>query len=134
MFAAFFSGQALIAGYAPTASLGDAGVLRALIGAGLYVALIAALGVAFGTLLRSTAAAITVLIAMIYVLPGLAALLPASLSQNIEKFWPTQAGQQVTAVMQPAHTLGPWQGLAEMAAFVAVAMAVAFVRLVRDDA
>jgi len=56
-FAAFFIGQALISGHAPTATLGQPGVLRALIGCGLYGALIGLLGLALGTILRSAAGA-----------------------------------------------------------------------------
>lgn len=134
MFVAFFTGQALISGHAPTATLSQPGVLRALIGSGLYVTLIALLGVGFGTLLRSTAAAISVLVATLYVLPALAVALPASLQDTVEKYWPTQAGAQVTAVVRGVHTLSPWAGLADLALFVAFFLAAAFVLLERRDA
>ena len=71
-FVAFWIGQALISGHAPSANLGQAGVLRALIGAGLYGALLGTMGLAFGTIIRHTAGAIAVLVAIIFVLPGVA--------------------------------------------------------------
>ena len=45
-FAAFFVGQALISGHAPRASLGDPGVARAVVGAGLALTALAVLSVA----------------------------------------------------------------------------------------
>ncbi len=133
-FVAFFVGQAVISGQAPTASLGQPHVLRALIGCGLYGALIGLLGLALGALLRSAAAAITILVALMYVLPGVAAALPASIEHTVEKFWPTQAGQQITTVVRGAHTLAPWAGLAVMCLFVAIVAAAAFVTVDRRDA
>lgn len=133
-FVAFFVGQALISGHAPTAGLGQPHVLRALIGCGLYGAVIGLLGLALGALLRSAAAAITILVALLYVLPGIAAALPASIEHTVEKYWPTQAGQQITGVVRGAHSLTPWAGFAVMCLFVAIVISTAFVTLDRRDA
>ena len=133
-FVAFFIGQALISGHAPTATLGQPGVLRALIGGGMYGALIGLLGLALGTILRSAAGAISVLVAVLFVLPGIAAALPASVEHTVEKFWPTQAGQQVGAVVRTAHTLAPWAGFGVFCLFVAIVSAAAIVTMARRDA
>jgi ABC-type transport system involved in multi-copper enzyme maturation permease subunit len=133
-FAAFFIGQALISGHAPTASLGQPQVLRALVGCGLYGALIGLLGLALGALLRHASAAIAVLVALVFILPAIAAALPASIEHNVEKFWPTQAGQQVTVVVRGADSLSPWAGLGYMCLFVGVVLAASFVLLNRHDA
>jgi hypothetical protein len=133
-FACFFIGQALISGHAPSATLGDQNVLRALIGGGLYGALIGLLGLLFGAILRSAAAAISLLVAMLFVLPGIAAALPASIEHTVEKFWPTQAGQQIAGVVRGAHTLAPWAGFGVFCAFVAIVMAAAFLAFERRDA
>ena len=77
-FAAFFVGQALISGHAPHAALGDPGVARAVVGAGLALTALAVLSVAAGTLLRHPAAAIACMIAVLFVLPGIAQALPDS--------------------------------------------------------
>src|SRR5215472_3430205 len=71
-FAAFFAGQALISGHAPHAALGDPGVARAVAGAGLALTALAVLSVAAGALLRHPAAAITCMIAVLFVLPAIA--------------------------------------------------------------
>jgi ABC-2 type transport system permease protein len=133
-FATFLVGQALIHGHAPSASLGQHLVLRAVIGAGLYLGLLGLLGAAFGVLLRQAAAGIAVLVALLLVLPGIANALPSSWSQPIEQYWPTNAGQQVAMIVRGSHTLPAWLGIGEMALFAAAVLAVAFVLLQRRDA
>jgi ABC-2 type transport system permease protein len=133
-FVAFFIGQALISGHAPTASLGQPGVVRALIGSAVYAALLALFSMALGTILRHAAGAIAVLVAMLFVLPGIAAALPASIEHRVQEFWPTQAGSQFTVVVHTANTLSPWAGLGVFVAFVAIVSWVAFFLLNRRDA
>jgi ABC-2 type transport system permease protein len=133
-FAAFFVGQALISGHAPTAALGDPGVARAVVGGGLYLAALAVLSVAAGTLLRHPAAAITCMVAVLLVLPAIAQALPDSWRNPVTEFWPTQAGSQITSVYHSAHTLQPWPGFGVMCLFVAIVYAIAWTLLDRRDA
>jgi ABC-2 type transport system permease protein len=130
----FFIGQALISGHAPTASLGQPHVLRAVLGCGLYGMLVGLLGLALGALLRHAAAAVTVLVALLYVLPGIAVALPTSVERPVLKFWPTQAGQQVANVVPGPYALSPWAGFGVMCAFVALVLAAAHLSLRRRDA
>jgi hypothetical protein len=133
-FVTFFIGQAIIHGKAPSASIGQHEVFRAVFGAGLYLAVLALLGLALGVILRHAAAAIGAGIAILLVLPGIANALPTSWSRPIEKYWPTNAGRQVAQVVRDAHTLTPWLGLAVFVAFVAVMLAVGFALLEGRDA
>jgi ABC-2 type transport system permease protein len=133
-FVTFFIGQALMSGHAPTATLGQHEVLRALIGIGLYAALIGVLGLGLGVLLRSAAGAIAVMVALLYVLPGVAAALPSSIEHTVEEWWPTQAGGQITNVVRGSHTLSPWAGLAVLCVFTALVLAGGFLTLNRRDA
>jgi ABC-2 type transport system permease protein len=133
-FVTFFIGQALFSGHAPTASLGQPYVLRALVGDGLYGVLIALLGMALGAILRNAAGAIAIMVAMLFVLPALAAALPDSIEHSVEKFWPTQAGQEITNVVRGAHTLSAWEGFGVMCLFVAIVLFFAFFLLDRRDA
>jgi len=133
-FAAFLIGQAVMSGEAPTANLGTHEALRVVIGAGVYLALLSLLGLALGVLLRNAAAAIGSIVALLLVLPGIANALPSSWSNPIEKFWPTNAGQQIAMITRDSHTLAPWSGLALFAVFVAVVLVGAFVVLERRDA
>jgi ABC-2 type transport system permease protein len=133
-FTAFFVGQALISGQAPQAALGDSGVARAVVGAGLYLTALAVLSVAAGTLLRHSAAAIASMVGVLFVLPGIVQALPDSWRNPVTEFWPTLAGGQLTSVYIPAHTLQPWPGFGVMCLFVAIVYAIAWTVLDRRDA
>jgi ABC-2 type transport system permease protein len=132
-FVAFFVGQTIIHSNAPSVTLADHDVLRAVIGGGLYAAVLGLLAVAIGTIVRSAAAGIGILVALLYVLPGIAAALPSNLEHSVEKFWPTQAGGQLASVYRAAHTLSPWAGFAWMTIFTAVVFAAAVVALRNRD-
>ena len=133
-FTAFFVGQALISGHAPHAALGDPGVARAVLGAGLYLTALAVLSVAVGTLLRHPAAAIASMVGVLFVLPGIVQALPDSWRNPVNEFWPTQAGGQLASVHHSAHTLQPWPGFGVMCLFVAIVYAIAWTLLDRRDA
>ena len=106
-FTAFFAGQALISGHAPHAALGDPGVARAVAGAGLALTVLAVLAVAAGTLLRRPAAAIAAMVAVLFVLPGIAQALPDSWRNPVTEFWPTLAGGQLATVHPPPTPSSP---------------------------
>ena len=131
---AFFVGQLMISGHQPTASLGQPDVARAVVGGGLYIALIGLMAVAAGTILRYTAAAITAVIGVLFVLPGVLEALPNSWRLPVEKYWPTGAGEQVLMVTRDANTLPAWLGFGELALFVAVLLALGYFLLQRRDA
>ncbi|MDA8148235.1 MAG: ABC transporter permease [Actinomycetota bacterium] len=133
-FAAFLAGQAVIGLNAPSTTLGAPDVLRAVIGAGLYLAVIGLLASAIGALVRNTAAGISAIVALLFVLPGVVQALPSSWANPITEFWPTQAGSQVFAVVRGAHTLAAWSGFGVLVAFTILVLAVADVTLRRRDA
>jgi ABC-2 type transport system permease protein len=68
-FAAFAAGQAALRAPAPHATLGEPGVLRAVLVAGAYPALIALIGLGIGAVIRHTAGAICALVGVLFVLP-----------------------------------------------------------------
>lgn len=134
-FAAFFVGQPLLkAGPAPYATIGQAGVARAVALSGVYLVLSGLLAMALGVLLRHTAAAITVIVAVLFVLPGVANALPSSWQHPVEEFIPTGGGRAMASVVHQPNFLNPWWGLGLMCAYVAVLMLVAFVSFQRRDA
>jgi ABC-2 type transport system permease protein len=133
-FTAFFVGQALISGHAPQATLGDPGVARAVVGAGLALTALAVLSVAVGTLLRHPAAGIACMVGVLFVLPAIAQALPDSWRNPVTEFWPTQAGGQLASVYHSPHTLQPWPGFGVMCLFVAIVYAIAWTLLDRRDA
>ncbi len=132
--AAFLLGSLALHGDKIALSLGDGGVLRSLLGAGLYLGLAGVAGVALGMLIRSSAGAIAVLVGVLLIVPGLTQLLPKSWASDINRYLPSNAGQAMMSLHQSANSLSPWAGLAVLAGWVALALAGAAYRLVRTDA
>ncbi|GGS13426.1 ABC transporter permease [Streptomyces humidus] len=132
--AAFQLGTLGLDGEKIALSLGDDGVLRSLAGAGLYLALVAVAGVALGMLLRSSAGAIAVLVGVLLILPGLASLLPDSVYDNINPYFPSNAGAAMYTLHQSSDALSPGAGLAVFAGWVALTLAAAAWRLLKSDA
>jgi ABC-2 type transport system permease protein len=133
-FAAFLIGQAMIGSNAPHTDLGAPGVLRAVIGAGLYLAAVGLLANAIGTLLRNTAAGISTIVAILFVLPGVVQALPDSWKHPVTEWWPTQAGGQVFVLVRDAHTLSAWEGFGVLVGFTAIVALAANYVLNRRDA
>ncbi|WP_034483302.1 ABC transporter permease [Actinomadura oligospora] len=120
-FGAFALGQHLLTGPVPHAELEDPGVLRAVLGGGLYLTLIALFGTALGALSRSTPLGLAALFGVLLVLPLMVGLLPSGLADGILPYLPGEAGSQVWHVMPPSpHSLGPWQGFSLFALDVVV--------------
>jgi ABC-2 type transport system permease protein len=130
----FFAGQAVYAGDGATYALTDDGVLRAVLGGGVYGAGIALMGLALGFLLRSTAAAIGTLVATLMVAPGLIGLLPDAFSETVGKYLPSNAGQAFLAVEQNDLLLSPAAGVAVFAVWAVGLLVAAVVVLRRRDA
>jgi ABC-type transport system involved in multi-copper enzyme maturation permease subunit len=133
-FAAFGVGQAILTGKGIGVSLGDPGTLRAVAGAGVYLTAIGLIGLALGTLLRRTAAAIAALVGIVLVLPTLTHALPSPWGTDVTKYLPSQAGQAIFSVRHTSDLLHPWAGAAVLVGYVAAALiTAAFVFIHRDS-
>jgi ABC-type transport system involved in multi-copper enzyme maturation permease subunit len=114
----FFASQAVIgASGLAAADISEPDVERALIGAVLYLTLIGLIGLAFGTLTRSSAGALGTVVALTLLAPALTPALPGAVGAAIAQYWPTTAGQAVYAVVGSSASLPPWLGLGVMALF-----------------
>jgi ABC-2 type transport system permease protein len=133
-FIAFFAGQAFLAHKHLDAHLGDPGVLRAIIGGGLYLAVLGLLALALGTMIRHSAGAIAALFGILFVLPGIASALPRATQDAVNQYLPSNAGQQIFALRIDPHTLQPWAGFGVFCIYAAVALVAGAVVLVRPDA
>ena len=133
-FPSFFIGAAILHGKA-SVSLGDAGVLRAVAGSGLYLAVLGLFALAIGGLVRQTAAAITGVIGFVLVLAPLAQLLPGSFGKHVHAWLPSEAGHLIAQAHQGPHDLlTPWQGFGVFCLWTAVLLAAAAYLLQRRDA
>ena len=130
----FLGAQAMLsAGGSPTAALGDPGVLRALIGAAVYMTGIGVLGLALGTLIRATAPAISVLFGGVFLLPALISILLPSSWSEVTKYLPSNAGASVMTVTTNPDKLDALTGAAVFTTYVIVALAAAAWVLRRRD-
>jgi ABC-2 type transport system permease protein len=136
MFPSFWLGQKVLAtadAHPPIdVSLGDPNVLRAVIGAALYVAACGLLGFALGALLRHTAGAITVAIGIVFVLPIVANFLPGTWGDNVGKV--LNAGGAISNTRHIDGQLDPWTGYAVFSLWWIVLLTVAAVLMRRRDA
>ncbi|MET8719001.1 ABC transporter permease [Streptomyces misionensis] len=130
---AFLVGSRIVAGTPAALTLGHPGVVRGLLGAGLYLGLVGVIGAALGALLRSVAGGISVLVAVFMLVPGLASLLPNSWQADLTPYLPSNAGQAMYALTHDATTLAPGTGLLVFLGWTALALAGAAYRLRRGD-
>lgn len=135
--AAFYLGQAIFAGKGTGVSLGAPGALRSVVGAALYLAVIGLLALGLGALIRRTAGAVTILIALVIFLPVSAGALPGAWQNDITPYLPSVAGQAVigpTKFTSPGHLLTPWTGFAVFCGYAAAVLIAAAITLHRRDA
>ena len=136
-FVTFFASQAILnrGTVKYGVSLSSPQALRIVIGAALYLTVCALLGVALGALLRSTAAAITGLAGLLFILPIMMNFLPTTWHRDAIAQWlPSNAGMQIVEKVAQPLQFSPWAGLAVFAGWVAVAFAAGLVLLHRRDA
>ncbi|MFE6685967.1 ABC transporter permease [Streptomyces sp. NPDC057743] len=132
-FVAFFAGQAALGGH--RAHLGDPGVLRAVIGGGLYMTMIALFSMAVATMLRSPMLSLGTLMPFFFLISNI--LGNVSATRKVGRYLPDQAGSKVMQVVAPVNDqtpYGPWGGFAIMAAWTVAALIAGYVLLARRDA
>jgi ABC-2 type transport system permease protein len=108
-------------GYDPL-SLGDGAALRAVGGSALYLALLALLSLGVGAILRHTAAAVTTVLALMFVPLLVSGLLPESAQDTIQRIAPMTAGICVQTTPGHGAPLSPGAGIAVLGAWAAAAM------------
>lgn len=132
-FAAFFLGQAMLGEH--RASLGDDGVLRAVIGGGLYMTLIAVFSMGVATMLRSPMLSLGILVPFFFLISSVLGYVDAT--EEVGRFLPDQAGSRIMQVVPPVDDdtpYGPWGGLGIMALWVVTALVGGYALLKRRDA
>ncbi len=129
-FISFFEGQAVLSGGAPTATLTQPGVLRAVALSGAFLALYALLALGIGTIIRHTAGAIAVFAGVTLLAPIL--LRPLG---SISRFAPEVIfANSVAAVLPESNSVSVTLGVVLMLAYCVVALGLGAVLLRRRDA
>jgi ABC-type transport system involved in multi-copper enzyme maturation permease subunit len=135
-FLAFFVGQAILTSTHESATLSQPDVLRAVIGGALYVTLCGLFAFAAGAIFRHTAAAITSIIGLLFVIPILAHLLPSNWYDDIARWLPSSTGDaiSVTVGSGPGHLFAPWGQFAVFAIYTAILLVVGGILFRKRDA
>jgi len=110
-------------------------VARSMYGSGLYLAALGLLAMAVGLLVRHTAAAISIVLATVFVIGTMVILIPGELGEWITKLMPGNAASSLVApVSFNPDSLGAWSGFGVLMAEVGVLCALAWWLLERRDA
>ncbi|MGI5378271.1 ABC transporter permease [Streptomyces sp. CA-251387] len=132
-FVTFFLGQAMLGEH--RAEIGDPGVLRAVIGGGLYMTLIAMFSMGVAAMLRSPMLSLGILMPFFFLVSNI--LGNVSATEKIGRYLPDQAGSKIMQVVTPVDDdtpYGPWGGLGIMALWVLAAIAGGYATLRKRDA
>ncbi|MFD7975687.1 ABC transporter permease [Streptomyces sp. NPDC059071] len=134
-FLSFFLGQALLGEHRTT--LGADNVLRAVIGGGLYMGLIAIFSMGVAAMLRSSMLSLGILVPFFFLISQILSAVPKA--KEVARYFPDQAGSKIMQVLPDAMgtekaPYGPWGGLGIMLVWVAAALAGGYLVLKRRDA
>ncbi len=131
----FFVVQAIVTQHHVQHSIGDPGALRTVVGVALFLTALAIMCIGIGGILRNTAGGIATFVALLFVLPGISAILPASLDNSISPYLPLNAGTTVAShTFDNSHHLTVWGGFALFCGYAAIAVIGAAVSFMRRDA
>ncbi|MCW3765786.1 ABC transporter permease [Paenarthrobacter ureafaciens] len=113
--------------------LGSSQSVKLLLVTSIYVAAVAAIGMALGTIVRNSAGGIMSLVGLLFVAPIAFQLIPGDFFKEANKYLPTSTINPMTAVEHVPDTLEAWQAALVLAAWVVVPVAIAMVLLKKRD-
>ncbi|MGV9312833.1 ABC transporter permease subunit [Streptomyces sp. NPDC003691] len=132
-FTTFFAAQAFYSGTDQAASLGDPGILRALLGSAAGLTLMAVTALGIGALLRSVPGAIGGFIGLVLILPGVLAMLPYDATGELVDYFPAEAFAALNSAQPVAGAASPGAALLALVLWAAVFLAGAAALLKRRD-
>jgi hypothetical protein len=139
-FIAFFADAATLRHGIAAPTLGQPGVLRAVVATGAAFCVIGLLGLGLGAIIRHSAAAVGVVVAGVYVLPevigiiahGVATYMPLLIVGNsLSTSQPVTCGSDTASC---PHFLSAWAGLGVLGLYAVIALAAGGWLLARRDA
>ncbi|MFI8520392.1 ABC transporter permease [Streptomyces sp. NPDC085481] len=134
-FLSFFLGQALLGEHRTT--IGADNVLRAVVGGGLYMGLIAIFSMGVATMLRSSMLSLGILVPFFFLISQILSAVPKA--KEVARYFPDQAGSKIMQVVPDAlgsekAPYGPWGGLGIMVLWVLAALAGGYLVMKKRDA
>jgi ABC-2 type transport system permease protein len=141
--ACFLFGQEILQGNGftyengyPAQSLADGETFRAVAGSAVYLCMLALFSLGMGTIVRHTAGAITIVLAVVLAPVIAIGFLPEHVAEWLEKYSLIGAGLAIQQTVERPDNIpiGPWGGLAVVTAYAAVAFLAALVSIGTRDA
>lgn len=134
-FVSFFLGQAMLGDRGT--DLGAENVLRAVVGGGLYMGLIAIFSMGVAAMLRSSMLSLGILMPFFFLVSQILSAVPGA--KSVARYFPDQAGSKIMQVVPDAMNsdpapYGPWAGLGIMVLWVLAAVLGGFLVLKKRDA
>ncbi|MFD6423843.1 ABC transporter permease subunit [Streptomyces sp. NPDC060198] len=134
-FVAFLLGQALLGDHGT--DLGADNVLRAVVGGGLYMGLIAVFSMGVAAMLRSSMLSLGILMPFFFLVSQILSSVPGA--KTVARYFPDQAGSKIMQVVPDAMgsdkaPYGPWAGLGIMLIWVVAALVGGYLVLRKRDA
>lgn len=119
--------------YALTLDLGSSQSVKLLLVNSIYVAAVAAIGTALGTLIRNSAGGIMSLVGIFFVAPIAFQLIPGDFFTEARKYLPGNTVEPLTAAQHVPDTLEAWQAALVLGAWVVIPVLLAALLLKRRD-
>ncbi|MFD5558621.1 ABC transporter permease [Streptomyces sp. NPDC127068] len=114
-------------------SLADATTLRALLAFGVYIALTGVIAVSIGALVRHPAGAISLVLGLQFILPGVLGVLPLDTGKYLSGALPLNTSVMMSTGANPALVYTPLQGFLIMLAWTALLVVAAGLSLKKRD-
>ena len=128
----FFIGSAITHAHA-SLSITDATNLRAILAFGVYMSAMGVIALCIGTLVKHTAAGISAILALQFVLPGVLNFIPGSTGQHISNAMPMGTDVIVSSGHNASNVYSPLEGLLILLAWVVVLGGIALATIKRRD-
>lgn len=132
--AAYFVFQASLSSDTLRTAIGEPGVLRAVVGGGLFLTVLGLLGLGLGAVLRSSAGAIAALFGLLFVPTILADILPRTWQNTVGPYLPMNAGDAIYSLHRATGSLAAWAGFGIFCVYAASALGVGLFLINRRDA
>lgn len=137
-FSTYFLGRFILAGHASQISLSQPGILRVLIESGVDLAIVGLIGLGIASIVRSSAASLSIFTSVMLVLTVVLFALPGIIVHDLSRFLPANISSTVFASTTPSQLQGtplfsPLIGLLLISLYAATLLVVGCWMMTRRD-
>lgn len=132
-FGSFFATAPLLANAGAATSITDEGVIPALVAGAFSLVFIALISLGIGTMVRSSAAGISISLGLYMLLPIIVSFIPAEWATEAARYLPTNVTNSLYEFPGATNSFDPWQAWLIMLAWTAVSLGGGAVALARRD-